>query len=291
MPGSPGARAAGTSWRSRLRAAIPHGARQRLLRLYHLPHDLLERVGRGAAARLPPAHLVRAIGGGDYDSVGREFLGHFRDLGGLGPDDHVLDVGCGVGRMALPLTGYLAPTARYEGFDIVAEQIRWCTERISSRHPQFRFQLSDVHNAWYNPHGRVSAAGYRFPFGSAEFSFVFLTSVFTHLVGDDFRNYLFESARVLRSGGRLFATFFLLNAEADALAAAGKSSLEFRHELRGARTTDESAPEAAVAFAEEGVLRLHDEAGLDVRRPIHYGRWCGRADGRSYQDIVVSVKR
>jgi SAM-dependent methyltransferase len=279
------------SLRSAFRAVIPHRARHRLLRLYHLPQGLHARWCRGSAATLPPTHMIKTIGGGDYEAVGKEFLAHFREVGGLTPDDHVLDVGCGVGRMALPLAGYLKPSARYEGFDIVAEQIRWCTENITSRYSHFRFQLSDVYNAWYNPGGKVPASTYRFPFADGEFSFVFLTSVFTHLVGDDFRNYLFEASRVLRRGGRLFGTFFLLNAESEALMRAGKSTLVFRHEVPGGRTTDENAPEAAVAVAEDDVLSLHDRAGLDVRRPIRYGSWCARPRSLSYQDIVLSVRR
>jgi SAM-dependent methyltransferase len=235
--------------------------------------------------------MIKTIGGGDYEAVGEEFLHHFIDVGGLTPDDHVLDVGCGVGRMARPLTGYLKSDARYEGFDIVADEIRWCTEHITARFPHFRFQVSDVYNTVYNPEGKTPASRYRFPFRDGEFSFVCFTSVFTHLVPEDLRNYLNEAARVLRSGGRLFGTFFLLNPESEDLLRAGKSTLDFRYSLPGCLTTDQEAPEAAVAFPEEAIVAMHREAGLDIHRPIQYGSWCGRTMFRSYQDIVVSVKR
>ena len=47
------------------------------------------------------------VGCGDFEQIGREYLGHFKELGGLRPDSRVLDIGCGIGRMAIPLMDYL----------------------------------------------------------------------------------------------------------------------------------------------------------------------------------------
>jgi cyclopropane fatty-acyl-phospholipid synthase-like methyltransferase len=43
--------------------------------------------------------------------TGKEFLRYFVDLAGLKPDQAVLDVGCGKGRMAVSLTHYLSRRA------------------------------------------------------------------------------------------------------------------------------------------------------------------------------------
>jgi hypothetical protein len=40
------------------------------------------------------------IGEGDFDAVGQELLGYFRELAHLEPTERVLDIGCGLGRMA-----------------------------------------------------------------------------------------------------------------------------------------------------------------------------------------------
>lgn len=56
----------------------------------------------------------------------------------------MLDVGCGSGRMALPLTGYLNSEGRYAGFDISQKAIAWCQEHITSAHPNFQFEVSDI---------------------------------------------------------------------------------------------------------------------------------------------------
>jgi Methylase involved in ubiquinone/menaquinone biosynthesis len=77
----------------------------------------------------PPENVF--VGDGDYRAIGAEFLGHFVRLGGLKPSDRVLDIGCGIGRMAVPLTQYLDSDAVYEGIDPVGEGIAWCTKTIS----------------------------------------------------------------------------------------------------------------------------------------------------------------
>ena len=56
--------------------------------------------------------------------MGRRFLEQFVALGGLKPDHHVLDVGCGIGRMALPLTTFLSAGGEYREFDPVGKGSR-----------------------------------------------------------------------------------------------------------------------------------------------------------------------
>src|SRR5438128_11248357 len=56
---------------------------------------------------VPPQQLIDGVGGGDFNAIGKEFFAYFTDLCGLGRDDYVLDVGCGCGRMAVPLVAYL----------------------------------------------------------------------------------------------------------------------------------------------------------------------------------------
>jgi SAM-dependent methyltransferase len=270
-----------------LKSWLPGPAWRFLRRLYHLPGDVAGRLGHRRGSLVPPRRLARTVGPGDFEAVGREFLRHFVELGQLRPVEHVLDVGCGAGRIAVPLSGYLTPPGRYEGFDVDAAAVAWCADRLTTRFPHFRVRRVDVSNRVYNAGGAVPAADFLFPYDDAAFDFVIGTSVFTHLLPDALARYLAEAARVLRPGGRLFATFFLLNAESRRLVAAGKSRMDFRHELEGCATTDAAAPEAAVAYDERRLVELAAGSGLEVRRPIWYGAWCGRDAFRSFQDILV----
>ena len=239
---------------------------------------------------IPPKSLS-FVGKGDFEKIGREFRQHFIELAGLRPEHRVLDVGCGIGRMAIPLTEYLAPAGGYWGFDIVRKGIDWCSQRITPKFPNFQFQYSDVYNKHYNPAGTVRACDYRFPFEDDFFDFVFLTSVFTHMVPADLENYLREIARVLKPGGKCLITFLLLNEESRALVRAKKSDLDFAHEMDGYFTTKPADPEAAIAYDEATALRFFTQCGLEVTPPVRYGSWCGRTQFLSYQDIVVAAKR
>lgn len=261
-----------------------------LRKLYYAPRDLRDRLRGKRSPLTPPSRMVTTIGGGDFEQVGREFLDLFVQYGKLSPQAAVLDVGCGVGRMAIPLTRYLTPEGRYEGFDIAADEIRWCQKHITPRFPNFTFQVSDVFNTVYNPTGTTPAHAYTFPFPDATFDFVFLTSVFTHMLPRDLERYLSEIVRVTRPGSRTFITYFLLTEASRGLIDRGESSLDFRHAIEGCLTTDPSAPEAALAYPEEGIREMYRRHGLRIEEPVYYGSWCGRGTGTTYQDVLIGVR-
>jgi len=250
--------------------------------------DLMDTLAGRREDMVPPKRMI-FIGGMDFKKVGDEFLGHFRDLAGLSPDASVLDVGSGIGRMARPLTGYLSKAGRYEGIDIDSTGVAWCRKHISSRFPNFNFQRADIYNKYYNPKGRHKSSEYRFPYRDAQFDFAYLTSVFTHMFPADVDNYLKEIARTLKPGGKSLITWFLANPESRKLIAAGRSALDFRHEMDGYLTVDTDVPENAIGFEEEYVRGLYRKHGLEVDA-IRYGSWCGRGEFLSFQDIVLARK-
>jgi SAM-dependent methyltransferase len=238
---------------------------------------------------LPPRWL-HFVGGGDFTTIGDRFLRHCRRLVHLTLDEAVLDVGCGAGRIARALTGYLGPRGRYEGFDIVADAVRWCRRSITVRHANFRFRHANIRNAGYNPHGRHAAAEFIFPYPDSAFDVAVAASLFTHMLPAEVAHYLNEIRRVLRPGGHCLATFFVLNAESLALLAEGRGSLRFPHEGAGYRSSRADYPEDAVAYAEEDVRQMFERAGLEIREPIHPGGWCGRAAALEGQDMIVAYR-
>ncbi|OYZ67215.1 MAG: hypothetical protein B7Y12_22035, partial [Rhizobiales bacterium 24-66-13] len=175
---------------------------------------LLEHVAHNRFLPQPPAGSIY-VGDGDFLAIGAEFLRHFVTLGGLRRSHRVLDVGCGIGRMAVPLTQFLHPErGSYEGFDPVLEGVMWCTTTITPAYPRFRFQRLDVAHALYNPQGVVSGAELVLPFANRSFDFALMVSVATHLPPDELAIYLREIARVLAPGGKLFLTAFIVDSGA-----------------------------------------------------------------------------
>jgi len=241
---------------------------------------------------IPPTRLMfdGPMDVATFKTNGEEFLNHFRTLGELQPHECVLDVGCGIGRKAIPLTRYLNGNGRYEGFDIVKVGIDWCKQVISTKHHNFHFQLADVFNKLYNPNGRHRASEYRFPFADESFDLVIVTSVFTHMLSEDMENYFSEIARVLKVNGRCFITFLLSNKESFELVNAKMSTLGFVYATEKYRAAHDRLHERAVCYEEAYVLSLYEKYRLKINQPIHYGSWCGRQVFLDYQDIILARK-
>lgn len=275
--------------RSTIKNLVPRRLRPAARKVYYLPADALDSL-LGRRDPLVPPRGIANVGGGDFREIGERHLRYFVSLADLKRSERILDVGCGIGRMAVPLTDYLEEAGSYEGFDIVREEIQWCRQNITPRFPNFRFRVANICNKEYNPTGWYEASEYKFPYENASFDFVFLTSVFTHMLPAEVDNYLSEIARVIKPGGRCFATFFLLNEESMNLMESGASSIDFPHDLGEYRIKDKNTPENAVAYPERAIRDLHEKHHLHIEEPMHYGSWCGRKEFLDYQDTVISHK-
>ncbi len=250
---------------------------------------LIDRIVRwGDTSILPPAHL-RLYYYRTWDP--KRFARACEDartelmLQGLQPEHRVLDVGSGIGNLALGLVGYLR--GGYDGIEIHSEAVKWCQRAITPRYPQFRFHRADIASVAYNPGGGVAAKGYRFPFPDHVFDFILLSSVFTHMLPDQVEQYVAEISRLLKPSGVCVASYFLLNDESRAGVEAGRSFMTFDvlHPSGVCRLHNEAVPEAAVAFEETFVREIHQRAGLRPR-DLRRGRWWS---GVAHDQDVLAV--
>ncbi len=270
---------------TRLIGGLPHELKRPLKRLRYFPQEAAGWL-RAETPTIPPRWL-RFDSESDFSATGDHLLELCREYGQLAEDEYVLDAGCGVGRLALPLTSFLSPQGRYAGFDVDKAAIEWCQNNISNRRNDFRFTHVQVANDHYNRHGSADASSFRFPYEDGQFDLAVATSLFTHLMSADAAHYLREMGRVLKPGGRALITWYV----ADDDTSQGQD-----YELKFHRRLDESSftanpgnPCAAIAFTRDFITRNCVNASLKCEGDIHLGEWRNIA-GPTYQDMLVVVK-
>jgi SAM-dependent methyltransferase len=274
--------------KNRLFGYLPPSLRSLLRQIYFLLGDQYDRLLGKTQEMIPPKRMI-FVGPGDFQNIGNHFFHIFVNHGGLKKTDKVLDVGCGIGRMAVPLTAFLDENGLYEGFDIVPEAIRWCQKNITPKFKNFHFIKADIYNKNYNPGGHLKATEFKFPYDDGQFDFIFLTSVFTHMVPKEIEHYFSEIARVLANNGTCLITFFLENVESRSLMNGGKSVLDFKFQYPGFSSTNSKLPESAVCFREDYITGLYQKNHL-VISSMNYGGWCGRKPALSHHDIIIAKK-
>ena len=258
---------------------IPLGARSRLKWMGLATLDTLAPV---RVPRVPPRRYT-SIGGGSFVGLGESFVGRLV-AAGLRPDDCVLDIGCGQGRMARALLPHLGQ-GRYEGFDIDARAIQWCQSAYRDV-PHFHFRWLDVFNSRYNPTGRMGRDGapVHLPYADGIFDMVIVASVFTHMREAMIATYIPEMARVMEPGGGALVTVLLRDREPPA-----RDRLGFEHDLDShSWTTLPEMPEAAIALEEDWFRRQLAQAGLVIDW-LERGT-CFSRGGSTLQDFVMLRK-
>lgn len=259
-------------------------------RVFYLPVDAWEGLRGKRKPMTPPRGLI-FVGSGDFVTQGKLLLDQLIRLAKLEPNEHVLDIGSGIGRLAAPLTSYLNQQGSYEGFDIVKSGVNWCQKHISSQHPNFRFMHIDLKNDLYNLNTSAEAKTFIFPYDDARFNLVFLFSVFTHMMPDDVAAYLKQIARVLKPGGRCLATFFILNDESKT-GMMSYDGLKFVHTFGNYALIDPEVKEANIAFEQVWLWEAFEAAGLEIA-----GNWPGYWPGRDkqvsegFQDTLLLRKK
>lgn len=259
-------------------------------RIYYLPIDLLNIITK-KNDKLTPAKGKIFVGNGDFKQIGEQLLNILIKQGGLMPHHRVLDVGCGIGRLAVPLTTYLTDKGSYEGFDIVKSGIDWCNKKIKKKFPNFNFTHINLKNDLYNLKVENEAKYFKFPYNEREFDVVFLFSVFTHMMPDDVDNYLAQINRVLKDDGTCVATFFIMNDESYNLMKK-YDGLDFKYETETCFLFDENVKEANVAYKEKILFNMIEKNNLKIES-LYKGFWPGREIEKciNYQDLLILKKQ
>jgi len=159
--------------------------------------------------KLPPAWI--RLGGHNFSNDADFLAGAERDIdrleseAGLASNTRVLDIGCGVGRLAIGLKRRYGALSNYTGIDVDRARIRWCQRNIDPN----SFLYLDLANARYNPEGAVIDERFHFDIPAGSVDLIYLYSVFSHMETPDIAVYLREFARLLSPQGKVFMTAFV----------------------------------------------------------------------------------
>ena len=248
--------------------------RRRIEKLFVDGLDWLYRRMKGQGD-LPPYSLRRFVGGGTgFVQVGRWFLSEFRRLLLLHEGCRILDVGCGCGRLAAVFAKdpeLVELGVSYTGMDIDHDSIDWCRHHITPLNSSFRFYHADLHNSVYNPEGALDPSTYRFPHDDGSFDLIVATSLFTHLLEPEAAHYLGEMARLVSAQALIYASFFLVSDQNEAIEGTERHGIKFPVGRGDYYLASETQPEGGVAFREERVLMMVEESGLELATEIFYG--------------------
>ena len=237
---------------------------------------------------LPPNYLRVRIGVGNRIFNNQShYLTHARDFwmfvfseGFANMKSNVLDIGVGCGRWGHWLRDYNFRgrrfTGTYVGIDIDPEQIEWCGKNFDVE--RFRFHHSTDASVSYNQSGEKGH--YRIPEADGTFDLIFSNSLLTHVLDEQLENYIRESFRLLKPGGRIMHSHFNL----DYPPATYGTRHTFKHVMGNAHVESIAQPEAAVAYRTEYLFKVCREAGFTSCDIVHM------PGGGQHQPILLCQK-
>ena len=232
----------------------------------------------------PPSFMDYS--GGGFVPIGNHLVQLMTARAGLADGMVVVDIGCGIGRMAVAMSKRLRNIS-YIGFDVVNYGILWCRKRFSAL-PGYRFVHANIFNTFYNPRGSEAGSSYRFPASDSTADFVCATSVFTHMPAAEVTHYLREASRCMKRGAKAYFTAFVLDRESRRQIAANLTLLTFRHEHRGACVETPDEPDLAVAYEAPAFEAMVARSGLEVVA-FYPGNW-RKLPYEDFQDAYVLTK-
>jgi SAM-dependent methyltransferase len=130
---------------------------------------------------------VKLAVGGEFDAFGL-LLRDAVVFHGLKPTDYLIDVGCGSGRLAKPLSE--THSGKYLGIDVVPGLIEYARKLVPR--PDWRFEVAE---------------GLKIPVADQSADMICFFSVLTHLLHEESFVYLREAKRVLKPGGKIVLSF------------------------------------------------------------------------------------
>jgi SAM-dependent methyltransferase len=277
---------------------MKRAARNTLRHVLHTTYDTLDR-WQGRLDPLVPRREVnpnigfsprRAAYAKEFVASGNRIADMLVSYADLQPSQSVLDIGCGIGRVARALTQVLSPSGQYHGFDVDPAAVAWCQQAYRP-FENFAFAHAPVGYVNVKANAPIRGEEFVFPYPDATLDLAFSVSVYTHLSQTVIDHYLSETSRVLRPGGLCVNTFFVIDEFAAEAMRTGRADRSYIDQRDGTYRCDPRTPNLGIGFAPDVITSLHEAHALSVVPPVRFGTWSGRSvESFVYQDVVVARK-
>ena len=173
-------------------------------------------------------------------------------------DSTIVEIGCGCGRATHILRDFNFQgrgfRGHYYGIDIDDEALDWCRKNHDAE--RFTFMKSSHGSVTYG--GGNGEARYRIDLPDDSVDLVFSTSLFSHLLEPELRNYVEECHRILKPGRAMNMSAFLMDFPPPTLG----NRHTFGHRIGNAYVESLKVPEAAVAYQSEFLRSIMMESGF-----------------------------
>ena len=235
-----------------------------------------------------PRSLLEKSGPVDQaDQIADAHVAALRRFAGLNTARWVMEIGCGFGLNAIDVMEQFPMDARYVGVDVDEQAIDWAQKNITSKTANF----------WFHPLDQALFEDDKpfLPAQSASIELVYGFGVFHSIYPDGFSRYLSEVSRVLRPGGSVFLTLYVIRpgliTHLSAKGGNSETDLRFIHLVdRGFYLNDPADKNSATGFSERKLGAMARRARLVPTRLIK-GGWSndgvGEIDG---PDALILTK-
>lgn len=204
-----------------------------------------------------------------------------KQYGNLNMQQSVLDFGCGTGRV---LAGLQNQCRHAVGFDICERYLEYC------RQYQLTTHFNDVRHEEYNPNGTVDPDTEYLPFKDNSFDRVVCIAVLNHQDITGATRIIKESLRVVKRGGKIIMTAFLLNSQSRTQIQYGDCAVQFTEKTPEWWVANLSRPYLNCALDETIIRRTIVENKGQIVEPILYGQWRNMNHAPTGHDLLVIRK-
>jgi len=164
---------------------------------------------------LPPLKMIKKIGSYSNEHFKKGMSSIFQEIATrckIDSGKHVVDLGCGVGRLAIPFSKLINQDGRFYGIDVWEDGIQWCKKNLADNSNISFHHLHAKDNYYFDSELKKEDNNFRIPFiPSSSIDLFYAISVFTHLRETDCQSYFNEINRVLKKEGVAYITCFIID--------------------------------------------------------------------------------